>query len=37
MPEDRLLALMAGFQLRLAKPVEPPVLVRALAALAGRE
>ncbi|MCW5659590.1 MAG: ATP-binding cassette domain-containing protein [Burkholderiaceae bacterium] len=33
--EDRLLALMAGFQLHLAKPVEPPVLVRALAALAG--
>jgi ATP-binding cassette, subfamily B, bacterial len=36
-PEDRLLALMAGFQLHLAKPVEPPMLVRALAALAGRE
>jgi ATP-binding cassette subfamily B protein len=35
-PEDRLLALMAGFQLHLAKPAEPPVLVRALAALAGR-
>jgi ATP-binding cassette, subfamily B, bacterial len=36
-PEDRLLALMAGFQLHLAKPVEPQVLVRALAALAGRD
>ena len=36
-PDDRLLALMAGFQLYLAKPVEPAVLVRALAALAGRE
>jgi ATP-binding cassette subfamily B protein len=35
--QDRLHALMAGFQLHLAKPVEPPVLVRALAALAGRD
>lgn len=36
-PEDRLLALMAGFQVHLAKPVEPALLVRTLAALAGRE
>jgi ATP-binding cassette, subfamily B, bacterial len=35
-PEDRLMALMAGFQLHLAKPVEPSVLVHALATLAGR-
>jgi ATP-binding cassette subfamily B protein len=34
-PEDRLMALMAGFQLHLAKPVEGPVLTHALAALAG--
>jgi ATP-binding cassette subfamily B protein len=34
-PEDRLKALMAGFQLHLAKPVEGPVLTQALAALAG--
>jgi ATP-binding cassette subfamily B protein len=34
-PEDRLMALMAGFQLHLAKPVEGPVLTQALAALAG--
>ncbi len=34
-PEDRLRALMAGFQLHLAKPVEPAVLVHAVAALAG--
>ncbi len=33
--EDRLRALMAGFQLHLAKPVEPAVLVRTVAALAG--
>ncbi|MCL4183541.1 MAG: ATP-binding cassette domain-containing protein [Burkholderiaceae bacterium] len=36
-PEDRLLALMAGFQLHLAKPVEAPVLASSLAALAGRQ
>lgn len=36
-PEDRLLALMAGFQVHLAKPVEPALLVGTLAALAGRE
>lgn len=35
-PEDRLQALMAGFQLHLAKPVEPQVLADSLAALAGR-
>lgn len=34
-PDDRLTALMAGFQLHLAKPVDGSVLTRALAALAG--
>jgi ATP-binding cassette subfamily B protein len=36
-PEDRLRALMAGFQLHLAKPVEPAVLVRTVAALSGND
>lgn len=35
-PEQRLLALMAGFQMHLAKPVDPPHLVATLAHLAGR-
>jgi ATP-binding cassette subfamily B protein len=34
--ESRLMALMAGFQLHLAKPVDPVVLTAALATLAGR-
>jgi ATP-binding cassette subfamily B protein len=34
-PADRLMALMAGFQLHLAKPVEGPVLTQSLATLAG--
>jgi ATP-binding cassette subfamily B protein len=34
--QDRLTALMAGFQLHLAKPVDPALLARSLAALAGR-
>jgi len=34
-PADRLTALMAGFQLHLAKPVDGPVLTQALAALSG--
>ena len=34
-PDDRLAALMAGFQLHLAKPVDGSVLTRALAALVG--
>jgi ATP-binding cassette subfamily B protein len=34
--QDRLTALMAGFQLHLAKPVDPTLLARSLAALAGR-
>ncbi|MCT7949514.1 response regulator [Ancylothrix sp. C2] len=34
---DRALALGAGFQLHLAKPVEPVDLARAVAQLAGRE
>jgi ATP-binding cassette subfamily B protein len=33
---DRIRALMAGFQVHLAKPVEPQELVSTLAALAGR-
>jgi ATP-binding cassette subfamily B protein len=33
--EDRLQALMAGFQLHLTKPVDPQQLLAALAALAG--
>jgi CheY-like chemotaxis protein len=35
-PEDRARALAAGFDLHLAKPVEPAELVRAVAHLAGR-
>jgi CheY-like chemotaxis protein len=35
-PEDRERALAAGFDLHLAKPVEPAELVRAVAHLAGR-
>lgn len=35
-PEDRLRALMAGFQLHLVKPVDADVLADTLAALAGR-
>jgi len=35
-PGDRIRALMAGFQVHLAKPVEPAELVSTLAALAGR-
>ncbi|MCH7344773.1 ATP-binding cassette domain-containing protein [Pelomonas sp. CA6] len=35
-PEDRLRALLAGFQLHLAKPVPPQALVRALRQLARR-
>jgi ATP-binding cassette subfamily B protein len=34
--QDRLMALMAGFQLHVAKPVDPAQLARSLAALAGR-
>jgi ATP-binding cassette subfamily B protein len=34
-PEDRLQALMAGFQLHLAKPVDPQQLLSALSALGG--
>jgi ATP-binding cassette subfamily B protein len=35
--DDRLRALMAGFQLHLVKPVEAQVLTSSLAALAGRQ
>jgi CheY-like chemotaxis protein len=34
-PEDRLRALQAGFQIHLAKPVDPSELVAAIATLAG--
>jgi CheY-like chemotaxis protein len=34
--EDRLRALRAGFQLHLAKPVQPSELVTVVASLAGR-
>jgi ATP-binding cassette, subfamily B, bacterial len=34
-PEDRLRALMAGFQMHLVKPVDGPVLTETLATLAG--
>jgi signal transduction histidine kinase/CheY-like chemotaxis protein len=36
-PEDRQRALTAGFQLHLAKPVDPRELTRVIASLAGRE
>jgi signal transduction histidine kinase/ActR/RegA family two-component response regulator len=36
-PEDRQRALTAGFQLHLAKPVDPRELIRVIASLAGRE
>jgi signal transduction histidine kinase/ActR/RegA family two-component response regulator len=36
-PEDRERALAAGFDLHLAKPVEPAELVAAMARLAGRD
>ncbi|WP_374672915.1 ATP-binding cassette domain-containing protein [Ideonella sp.] len=35
-PEHRLMALMAGFQVHLAKPVDPPELIATLVHLAGR-
>jgi ATP-binding cassette subfamily B protein len=35
-PDDRVRALMAGFQVHLVKPVEPRELVVALYTLAGR-
>jgi PAS domain S-box-containing protein len=35
-PEDRLRALEAGYQIHLAKPIEPSELVAAVATLAGR-
>jgi signal transduction histidine kinase/ActR/RegA family two-component response regulator len=34
--DDRLVALRAGFQMHLAKPVDPDVIVTAVAKLAGR-
>ncbi|HKQ53362.1 MAG TPA: hypothetical protein VJT74_13390, partial [Pyrinomonadaceae bacterium] len=33
---DRALALLAGFQLHVPKPVEPATLIEAIAGLAGR-
>ena len=35
-PEDRVKAVLAGFQMHLAKPVEPAELVATVASLAGR-
>lgn len=35
-PEDRMRALLAGFQVHLGKPVDPDELVAVVAALAGR-
>jgi signal transduction histidine kinase/DNA-binding response OmpR family regulator len=35
-PEDRIRALSAGFQMHLAKPLEPEELVTAIASVAGR-
>jgi CheY-like chemotaxis protein/anti-sigma regulatory factor (Ser/Thr protein kinase) len=35
-PEDRLRALEAGYQIHLAKPIEPSELVAAIATLAGK-
>jgi len=35
--EDRLLALATGFQMHLAKPVEPKTLVDSIAVILGRE
>jgi PAS domain S-box-containing protein len=35
-PEDRMRALMAGFQIHVPKPVEPAELVAVVASLAGR-
>jgi CheY-like chemotaxis protein len=35
-PEDRLRALEAGYQIHLAKPLEPSELAAAVATLAGK-
>ena len=35
-PEDRVKAVLAGFQMHLAKPVEPAELIATVASLAGR-
>jgi CheY-like chemotaxis protein len=34
--EDRRRAMLAGFQIHLSKPVEPPELIATVASLAGR-
>jgi CheY-like chemotaxis protein len=34
--EDRRRAMLAGFQVHMAKPVEPPELVATVASLVGR-
>jgi CheY-like chemotaxis protein len=36
-PDDRTQALAAGFQMHLAKPVEPETLVTSIATAAGRK
>ena len=35
-PQDRLRALAAGFQMHVAKPVEPEELITVIASLTGR-
>ncbi len=35
-PEDRMRALIAGFQIHVPKPVEPAELITVVASLAGR-
>jgi CheY-like chemotaxis protein len=35
--DDRARALAAGFQVHVAKPIEPEVLLRSIAGLAGRK
>ena len=36
-PDDRAQALAAGFQMHLAKPIEPDVLVSSIATAVGRK
>jgi len=35
-PEDRVRSIQAGYQMHLAKPVEPTELLAVIASLAGR-
>jgi CheY-like chemotaxis protein len=34
--DDRARALSAGFQVHIAKPIEPEILVKSIAGVAGR-